>query len=131
MQLLATPPPQRTAQMSRRNLVLLALAARDLRSPPEGRWLGIWNCPPLLWRRRMLDFVADQVRETDDRMDLRLPLLSWDGPLRRGAGDEADAMTPEKYALQRAEYIRAGKGTPAPGAIPLPNLPPETKRETQ
>jgi hypothetical protein len=31
-----------------------------------------------------------------------------------------DAITPAEYARQRAAYIRAGKGTPAPGAIPLP-----------
>jgi len=33
----------------------------------------------------------------------------------------ADAMTPAEYAKQRAAYIRAGKGKPAPGAIPLPD----------
>jgi NAD(P)H-nitrite reductase large subunit len=38
-----------------------------------------------------------------------------------GQAAEADALTPEEYALQRADYIRAGKGTPAPGAIPLPD----------
>ena len=32
----------------------------------------------------------------------------------------ADAITPAEYARQRADYIRAGKGKPAPGAIPLP-----------
>lgn len=31
-----------------------------------------------------------------------------------------DEMTPEQYAQQRASYIRAGKGTPATGAVPLP-----------
>ena len=29
-------------------------------------------------------------------------------------------LTPELYARQRAAYIRAGKGKPAAGAIPLP-----------
>jgi bacterioferritin-associated ferredoxin len=33
---------------------------------------------------------------------------------------EPDKLTPEEYARQRAEYVRAGKGVPAPGAIPLP-----------
>lgn len=33
---------------------------------------------------------------------------------------DADAMTPEEYAQQRAAYIAAGNGTPATGAIPLP-----------
>lgn len=32
-----------------------------------------------------------------------------------------DAITPEEYARQRAAYIRAGKGRPAPGALPLPD----------
>jgi NAD(P)H-nitrite reductase large subunit len=32
-----------------------------------------------------------------------------------------DDLTPEQYARRRAAYIRAGKGTPAPGAIPLPD----------
>jgi NAD(P)H-nitrite reductase large subunit len=33
---------------------------------------------------------------------------------------QPDAMTPEEYAKMRADYIRAGKGTPPPGATPLP-----------
>ena len=36
------------------------------------------------------------------------------------AQDERETLTPEEYARQRAAYIRAGKGVPAPGAIPLP-----------
>jgi NAD(P)H-nitrite reductase large subunit len=31
-----------------------------------------------------------------------------------------DEMTPETYSRLRARYIRAGHGTPAPGATPLP-----------
>ncbi len=31
-----------------------------------------------------------------------------------------EALTPDDYARQRAGYIRAGKGKPATGAIPLP-----------
>jgi NAD(P)H-nitrite reductase large subunit len=34
---------------------------------------------------------------------------------------DADTLTPSQYASQRAAYIRAGKGKPAPGAIPLPD----------
>lgn len=34
--------------------------------------------------------------------------------------DAADALTPDEYAMQRGEYIKAGKGIPAPGAIPPP-----------
>jgi len=33
---------------------------------------------------------------------------------------DADAITPEEYAQQRAAYIAAGNGTPPAGAIPLP-----------
>lgn len=32
-----------------------------------------------------------------------------------------EQITPEDYARQRAAYIRAGKGTPPPGATPLPD----------
>ena len=31
-----------------------------------------------------------------------------------------ESLSPDDYARQRAGYIRAGKGTPAAGAIPLP-----------
>ena len=31
-----------------------------------------------------------------------------------------ETLTPADYARQRASYIRAGKGKPAAGAIPLP-----------
>jgi len=33
---------------------------------------------------------------------------------------DIDTLSPEDYALRRAEYVKAGKGTPAPGAEPLP-----------
>jgi bacterioferritin-associated ferredoxin len=33
---------------------------------------------------------------------------------------DAPEITADEYALRRAGYIRAGKGTPAPGAVPLP-----------
>lgn len=38
-----------------------------------------------------------------------------------GGGDqpELEQLTPEEYARRRAEYIRAGKGTPPPGATPI------------
>ncbi len=41
------------------------------------------------------------------------------------SGEEsgADAITPEEYAQQRAEYIAAGNGTPPAGAIPLHDSP--------
>ena len=31
-----------------------------------------------------------------------------------------DSLTPDEYARQRGDYIKAGKGVPAPGAIPPP-----------
>lgn len=40
-----------------------------------------------------------------------------------GADPELDRLTPEEYAALRAEYVRAGKGTPPPGATPLPEQP--------
>jgi NAD(P)H-nitrite reductase large subunit len=38
-----------------------------------------------------------------------------------GGAVELDELTPEQYALGRAGYIRSGKGTPPPGAAPLPD----------
>ena len=31
-----------------------------------------------------------------------------------------ESLTPDEYARQRGDYIKAGKGVPAPGAIPPP-----------
>lgn len=36
------------------------------------------------------------------------------------AEDAFKDMTPEEYAVLRAEYVKAGHGTPPPGAEPLP-----------
>ncbi|MBI3862328.1 MAG: (2Fe-2S)-binding protein [Planctomycetia bacterium] len=38
---------------------------------------------------------------------------------RAGQVAVPDALTPEEYARMRAAYIRDGKGTPPPGAIPI------------
>ena len=38
-----------------------------------------------------------------------------------GGRTELDRLTPEEYARRRAAYIRAGGGTPPPGATPLPD----------
>ena len=38
----------------------------------------------------------------------------------RGSAIELETLTPEEYERRRAAYIRAGKGTPPPGATPLP-----------
>ena len=37
-----------------------------------------------------------------------------------GGGTDLEHLTAEEYEKRRAEYIRAGKGTPPPGATPLP-----------
>lgn len=37
-----------------------------------------------------------------------------------GRAADAEGLTPAEYAKQRAAYIKAGKGKPAAGAIPLP-----------
>lgn len=37
-----------------------------------------------------------------------------------GNGTELEMLTPEEYEQRRAEYVRAGNGTPPPGATPLP-----------
>lgn len=39
----------------------------------------------------------------------------------KGSANELDQLSAEEYARRRAEYIRAGKGTPPPGATPLPD----------
>jgi NAD(P)H-nitrite reductase large subunit len=38
-----------------------------------------------------------------------------------GAATDLDQLTPEQYARRRAEYVRAGGGTPPLGATPLPD----------
>jgi len=37
-----------------------------------------------------------------------------------GGETELERLTPAEYARLRAAYVRAGKGTPPPGATPLP-----------
>ena len=37
-----------------------------------------------------------------------------------GGDTELDVLTPEEYERRRAVYVRSGKGTPPPGATPLP-----------
>src|SRR6516164_8553990 len=38
-----------------------------------------------------------------------------------GSPTELEQLTPAEYERRRAAYIRAGKGTPPPGAAPLPS----------
>jgi bacterioferritin-associated ferredoxin len=37
-----------------------------------------------------------------------------------GGPTDLEGLSPEEYARRRAAYVRAGKGTPPPGATPLP-----------
>ncbi|HEY7326161.1 MAG TPA: (2Fe-2S)-binding protein [Gemmataceae bacterium] len=37
-----------------------------------------------------------------------------------GGTTELEQLTPAEYEQMRADYVRAGKGTPPPGATPLP-----------
>src|SRR5215475_7222968 len=39
---------------------------------------------------------------------------------RDGAACALDEISPQDYEKQRAVYVRAGRGTPPPGATPLP-----------
>ena len=38
----------------------------------------------------------------------------------RESAADIDALTAEEYARRRADYVKSGKGTPPPGAEPLP-----------
>lgn len=82
-------------------------------------------------RRKLVNFV----RQTQPRVPSQLSQCGgagtgcgWCIPFikqifqQEVKGDQADAqpLTPEEYARRRAEYIQAGKGTPPPGASPLP-----------
>ena len=40
-----------------------------------------------------------------------------------GGDTELERLTPEEYERLRAAYVRSGKGTPPPGATPLPPEP--------
>ena len=40
-----------------------------------------------------------------------------------GGTTELECLSPEEYERRRAAYIRAGNGTPPPGATPLPPEP--------
>ena len=39
-----------------------------------------------------------------------------------GGPTELEQISPAEYERRRAEYVRAGKGTPPPGATPLPEV---------
>ncbi|MCS6852993.1 MAG: (2Fe-2S)-binding protein [Gemmataceae bacterium] len=38
-----------------------------------------------------------------------------------GRETDLERLTPEEYARRRAAYVRSGRGTPPPGAAPLPD----------
>jgi hypothetical protein len=40
--------------------------------------------------------------------------------VKGGVTDELESLTAEEYEKRRAGYVRSGKGTPPPGATPLP-----------
>jgi NAD(P)H-nitrite reductase large subunit len=42
---------------------------------------------------------------------------------------QVDLPTPEEYAQMRARYVRAGGGTPPPGAAPLPKEVPPAEND--
>lgn len=44
--------------------------------------------------------------------------------------DMLDELTAEEYAALRADYVKTGKGTPPPGAEPLPEGTPEIPPES-
>ena len=43
---------------------------------------------------------------------------------RQGTEGELESLTATEYAQRRAAYVRSGKGTPPPGATPLPDPSP-------
>jgi NAD(P)H-nitrite reductase large subunit len=43
-----------------------------------------------------------------------------------GGVTDLERLTPQEYEQRRAAYIRAGNGTPPPGATPLPPAEPQT-----
>jgi NAD(P)H-nitrite reductase large subunit len=49
---------------------------------------------------------------------------------RAGCGEtDLDTLSDEDYACRRAEYVRSGKGTPPPGATPVPEHKGEAGKE--
>jgi NAD(P)H-nitrite reductase large subunit len=45
-----------------------------------------------------------------------------------GSPTDLESLSPEEYARRRAAYVRSGKGTPPPGAIPLPEQPSDSSQ---
>ena len=83
-------------------------------------------------RRKLLNFVrlhrpkvASQLSEcggSGTGCGWCIPFLKqiFEQAVRGGETTELEQLTPEEYERRRAEYIRAGKGKPPPGATPLP-----------
>jgi bacterioferritin-associated ferredoxin len=81
-------------------------------------------------RRKLVNFV----RQTQPKVASQLsqcggagtgcgwciPFLKQIFSQAQDGADPLDGLTPQEYERRRAEYIRAGKGTPPPGATPLP-----------
>jgi NAD(P)H-nitrite reductase large subunit len=83
-------------------------------------------------RRKLLNFVRQRQPKVASQLSecggagtgcgWCIPFLKqiFGQAVRGGETTELEELTPEEYERRRAEYIRAGKGTPPPGATPLP-----------
>lgn len=47
-------------------------------------------------------------------------LKKYFSEIMRNEADGPAELTPEEYARERGEYVKEGKGTPPPGATPVP-----------
>jgi bacterioferritin-associated ferredoxin len=82
-------------------------------------------------RRKLVNFVRRERPKVPSQLSLCggagtgcgwcIPFLKqiFENSARNGE-TELERLTPEEYEERRAQYIRAGKGTPPPGATPLP-----------
>jgi NAD(P)H-nitrite reductase large subunit len=82
-------------------------------------------------RRKLVNFVRLERPKVPSQLSLCggagtgcgwcIPFLKqiFEHGARKGE-TELERLTPEEYEKRRAQYIRAGNGTPPPGATPLP-----------
>ena len=63
-----------------------------------------------------IPFLKQIFRQSQEAGERRTPADSEGGC----PPTNIDELTPEEYAALRAEYVKAGKGTPPAGAEPLP-----------
>jgi len=83
-------------------------------------------------RRKLVNFVRQRKPKVPSQLSECGGAGSgcgWCIPFLKQIHAQADAdleiLTPEEYAQRRAEYIKAGKGKPPPGATPLPETKPD------